>query len=215
MPVQIAKPYLDPQFDNLIAEVSLPRRALFLDRDGVININHGYVHTPEATEWVPGIFELCAKARLDGYLLIVVTNQAGIARGYYSTAEFLTYTRWVHEEFASRGCPLAATYYCPHYVDGVVDGLAVPCDCRKPEPGMLLEAARTMTIDLSHSLLLGDSPTDILAGQAAGLARSELVGEEMLGFSRVSPVERTGSALQPVPLGEQHISIANVSFKSH
>ena len=87
-------------------------KALFLDRDGVININHGYVCTPDRTDWVPGIFELCALARDAGYVLLVVTNQAGIARGYYSEAGFLEYTRWRHGEFSIRGVDILATIYC-------------------------------------------------------------------------------------------------------
>src|SRR5690606_1314353 len=88
-----------------------PHRALFLDRDGVVNVDHGYVHTPGRTEWVPGIFELARAARAAGYVLVVATNQAGIARGYYDEEQFRAYTRWVHARFAEEGAPLLATYY--------------------------------------------------------------------------------------------------------
>lgn len=177
MPVEIAKPYLDPCVDELLAAMPTPRKALFLDRDGVINVDHGYVHTPEDTEWVPGIFELCAKARRAGYLLVVVTNQAGIARGYYSVDEFLVYTRWVHEQFALEGSPLAATYFCPHHADFTSD-----CWCRKPKPGMLLSAISFFEIDIGQSILVGDKQTDITAGVAAGLRECRLINVMDHGF---------------------------------
>ena len=145
------------------------RRALFLDRDGIINVNHGYVHTPAATEWVPGVFDLAAAAHRAGYLLVVVTNQAGIARGYYTRAQFEDYTHWVHAQFTAAGAPLAATYYCPHHPGAGIGELGVECDCRKPRPGLLLRAAADLGIDLASSLLLGDSPSDIEAADAAGV----------------------------------------------
>ena len=153
------------------------RNALFLDRDGVINVNHGYVHAADQTQWVPGTFELCAAARDAGYLLIVVTNQAGIARGYYTEAQFVAYTRWVHGQFAERGVPLLATYYCPHHPEAGVGGYRVECDCRKPRPGMLLAAARDFDLRLSECLLIGDMPSDQQAAAAAGVGAAWLLGD--------------------------------------
>jgi D-glycero-D-manno-heptose 1,7-bisphosphate phosphatase len=150
-------------------------RVLFLDRDGVINVNHGYVHTPEQTDWVPGIFELCNAARDAGYALVVVTNQAGIARGYYSEAQFLAYTRWVHEQFAARDVPLLATYYCPHHPQAALDEYRLDCACRKPQPGMILTASRDLGLQLSECLLIGDMPSDQQAADAAGVGRSWLL----------------------------------------
>lgn len=151
------------------------RKALFLDRDGIINFDHGYVHTAGQTEWVPGIFELCTQAAGDGFLLVVVTNQAGIARGYYSEAEFLEYTRWVHEEFAARDVPLSATYYCPHHPSEGFGRYRVRCTCRKPQPGMLLAAMSELGISPDTSRLIGDKPTDIAAGVSAGISCCRLV----------------------------------------
>jgi len=145
------------------------RRALFLDRDGIVNVNHGYVHTPEGTEWVPGIFDLARAAHRAGYLLVVATNQAGIARGYYTRGQFEDYTRWMHARFAAEGAPLAATYYCPHHPEAGIGELGTECGCRKPRPGLLLRAAADLGIDLGASLLLGDSPSDIGAADAAGV----------------------------------------------
>ena len=145
------------------------RRALFLDKDGVINVNHGYVCTPERTDFIDGIFDLCRMSTQHGFLNVVVTNQAGIARGYYTEQGFMRYMDWVREEFRKRGAQLDAVYYCPHHpVHGRGDNL-LDCDCRKPKPGMLLKAARDLDLDLAGSVLLGDSVSDIAAGHAAGV----------------------------------------------
>lgn len=170
MPVEIARPFLDPHADELLAAAPAPRKALFLDRDGVINVDHGYVHRPEDTEWVSGIFDLCAKAQQAGYLLIVVTNQAGIARGYYSVDEFLAYTRWVHEQFTLKGAPLIATYYCPHHPEFTSE-----CECRKPSPGMISAALTDFEIDAMSCSIVGDKKSDLQAGLRAGLAESRLL----------------------------------------
>lgn len=146
-----------------------PHKALFLDRDGVINVDHGYVHKPEQTEWVPGIFDLARAARAAGYVLVVVTNQAGIARGYYDEAQFRIYTRWVHARFEAEGAPLLATYFCPHHPQAGGNSGQI-CQCRKPAPGMLLAAASDFGLALDRSVLVGDMPTDIAAGKRAGLA---------------------------------------------
>lgn len=174
MAIEIAKPYLDTHVDELLAAMPAPRKALFLDRDGVINVDHGYVHTPEETEWVPGIFELCAEARDAGYLLIVITNQAGIARGYYSVDDFIAYAAWMHAEFAQRQIPLLATYYCPHHPAEGGGNYRVECLCRKPQPGMILAAKERFVLKLDHSLLVGDKVSDLEAGRAAGISHGVL-----------------------------------------
>lgn len=165
----IRTPYLDPVADALLAAASAPRKALFLDRDGVININHGYVHTPADTDWVPGIFELAADAHARGYLPIVVTNQAGIGRGLYDEAMFLDYTAWMHAQFAARGTPLLATFWCPHHPDEGLGDYRVDCDCRKPRPGMLRGGITRFGIDPARSLMIGDKQGDLDAAAAAGV----------------------------------------------
>jgi D-glycero-D-manno-heptose 1,7-bisphosphate phosphatase len=152
------------------------RRALFLDRDGVINIDHGYVYLPEQTDWVPGIFELCATAKRHGYELVVITNQAGIARGYYGEAEFAAYSRWMMAQFATRGLDLLAIYHCPHHPSEGLGEWRQDCDCRKPKPGLILRAQREHGIDLAHSALIGDKVSDVQAGRAAGVGHCQLVG---------------------------------------
>lgn len=165
----IRAPYLDPRADGLLAAASSPRKALFLDRDGVININHGYVHTPANTDWVPGIFELVTDAHARGYVPIVVTNQAGIGRGLYDEAMFLDYTAWMHAQFAARGTPLLATFWCPHHPEAGLGDYRADCDCRKPRPGMLLDAIKRFDVDAARSLMIGDKQGDLDAAAAAGV----------------------------------------------
>lgn len=160
------------------------RRALFLDRDGVINVNHGYVHSPGQTQWVPGIFELCLAAHAAGFLLVVITNQAGIARGHYTEQTFRDYTHWMHGQFEARGAPLAATYYCPHHPTAGLGVAMIECACRKPKPGMILAAAAALELDLAESIMIGDSDSDVLAAAAAGVGKAFLlVHEESAGRS--------------------------------
>lgn len=167
--------FVDPASNAILARVLGPRKALFLDRDGVINVDHGYVHEPDSTEWVPGIFEAVAGAVAEGYLPVVVTNQAGIARGYYSEEQFRAYTAWMHAEFAARGTPLLATYFCPHHPQAGIGSYARACECRKPRPGMLLQAIADWTLLPAASTLIGDKPSDIAAARAAGVPSSRLI----------------------------------------
>ena len=171
----VRAPYLDPAAEALLAAAPAPRRALLLDRDGVINLNHGYVHTPERTDWVPGIFDLVAAAQAAGFLPIVVTNQAGVGRGLYSEAQFFAYTAWLHGEFAKRGARLLATYWCPHHPEAGRGEYHVACGCRKPQPGMLLAAAADFVLDMHASILVGDSRSDKDAALAAGVGRAYLL----------------------------------------
>lgn len=176
----VRAPYVDPSADLQLAAMPEPRKALFLDRDGVININHGYVHTPDNTDWVPGIFELVADAHARGYLSIVVTNQAGIGRGLYDEAAFLDYSAWIHAQFAARGTPLLATFWCPHHPDAGLGDYRVDCDCRKPRPGMLRAAIARFGIDPAQSLMVGDKQGDLDAAAAADVP-ARLLREEQWG----------------------------------
>lgn len=155
--------------NGLRAGMATSRKALFLDRDGVINIDHGYVHLPEQTEWVPGIFDLCKLAVDQDYLLVVITNQAGIARGFYDEQAFDSYSAWMRQQFLERGVPIAAIYHCPHHPEHGIGALRTECDCRKPKPGMILRAQRELDLDLRASALIGDMPSDLEAGRAAGV----------------------------------------------
>ena len=146
-------------------------KALFLDRDGVINVESGYIYRPEEVVFIGGIFDFCRKARVQGYLLIVVTNQSGIGRGYYSEGDLQALMRWMGERFIQENCPLAAYYYCPHHPEYGIGKYQLDCDCRKPKPGMILQAAKEWDIDLTQSMLIGDHPRDIEAAKRAGIEK--------------------------------------------
>lgn len=145
------------------------RPALFLDRDGVINIDHGYVHTPEKFEFVHGIFEVVAAASRMGYLVVVVTNQAGIGRGYYTEAQFHELTDWMKARFMEHGGRIDAVYFCPYHPEHGIGSYLQKSDYRKPAPGMLLLAEQELKIDMKRSLIIGDKPSDMEAGRAAGI----------------------------------------------
>jgi D-glycero-D-manno-heptose 1,7-bisphosphate phosphatase len=147
----------------------MKKPALFLDRDGVINVDHAYVHKKEDFHFIDGIFELVAAAKQAGYLVVVVTNQAGIGRGLYSEREFHELMAWVGEQFASRGGKIDAVYFCPYHPEHGVGEYRRESNNRKPAPGMLLQAAADLDIDLAHSIMVGDKSSDMEAGFAAGL----------------------------------------------
>src|SRR5215469_13745341 len=142
-------------------------KALFLDRDGVINLERRYVHCHETFQFQDGIFELCRAARNLEYLLVVVTNQAGIARGYYTEQAFLQLTEWMIDRFAEQQIQIARVYYCPyHPVRGIGEYKRDSPD-RKPKPGMLLRAQKELDLNLSSSVLIGDQASDMQAARAA------------------------------------------------
>jgi D-glycero-D-manno-heptose 1,7-bisphosphate phosphatase len=143
--------------------------AVFLDRDGVINIDHGYVHQVDDFEYIEGVFEACIALKQMGFKLVVVTNQSGIARGLYSEEQFHTLTEWMDWNFADKGVELDGIYYCPHHSEKGIGDYQVDCDCRKPKPGMLNSAAQFLKIDLSKSVMVGDKRDDMLAAQNAGV----------------------------------------------
>lgn len=149
-------------------------RALFLDRDGVINVDHGYVINREDFHFIDGIFELVRYAKSLGYLVVVITNQAGIGRGYYTEEEFHQLMDWVVERFAKNEGTIDKVYFCPdHPVDGIGHYRRYS-PMRKPGPGMILAACEEFNIDPLQSVLIGDKMSDIEAGQAAKIATTLL-----------------------------------------
>jgi len=151
----------------------LLNKALFLDRDGVINVEKNYLYKIENFEFIDGIFDLCRFFQDKGYLIFVVTNQSGIARGYYTEDDFSVLTKWMVGAFKEKGVDVTHVYHCPHHPD-----ISGACDCRKPNPGMLLEAAATYQIDLKESVLIGDKERDIDAAFHAGLDVAYLYAPE-------------------------------------
>jgi D-glycero-D-manno-heptose 1,7-bisphosphate phosphatase len=154
--------------------MSLRHKALFLDRDGVINQEVGYLHAADEVRWVEGVFELCQVAAGLGYKLVVVTNQSGIARGLYTEAQFEELTAWMLEEFVKQGVALDAVYFCPFHPEGVGKYKGEHED-RKPGTGMLRRAAKDLRLELSASVMVGDRCTDVAAANAAGLRQAFLL----------------------------------------
>nr|CCF78711.1 D,D-heptose 1,7-bisphosphate phosphatase [Rubrivivax gelatinosus S1] len=143
--------------------------ALFLDRDGVINVEKRYVHRIEDFEFLPGIFALCTAAQGLGHALVVVTNQAGIARGLYGEDDFRRLTVWMLERFLERDIRISRVYHCPHHPTAGLDAYRHDCFDRKPNPGMLLRARDELGLDLAASSFVGDKDSDMQAGAAAGV----------------------------------------------
>jgi D-glycero-D-manno-heptose 1,7-bisphosphate phosphatase len=162
------------------------QKALFLDRDGVINVDHGYLYKPSKVEFVDGIFDLCQRFQSAGYLIVVITNQSGIGRGYYTEHDFHKLSQWMKDEFASRGIVISKFYFCPHHATGAKGEYLKDCDCRKPKPGMLLQAAKELDIDLCKSVLVGDKYSDIQAANSAGLQRCVLLKSEIYDLTDIS-----------------------------
>jgi D-glycero-D-manno-heptose 1,7-bisphosphate phosphatase len=168
------------------------RKALFLDRDGVINVEKNYVYRSEDFEFLPGIFDLCVTAKRLGFMLVVVTNQAGIGRGYYTENDFRKLTQWMLLEFRAKGIEIDRVYHCPyHPTAGVGDYRRESFD-RKPNPGMILKARQDLNLDLSRCVLLGDKDSDIEAGRSGGVGHLL----KLVHFPPSSDSERDRGTLQ-------------------
>ena len=147
-------------------------KALFLDRDGIINVDHGYVSEIKAFEFTEGIFALLHSFRDAGYRFFVVTNQSGIGRGYYSEADFQILTEWMTARFRERGIEIERVLYCPHAPEA-------DCHCRKPDTGMIEEALEVSPLDLQRSWLIGDKSSDIELAENAGIGHSIYIGKKI------------------------------------
>jgi len=156
-------------------QLDAPTRAVFLDRDGVIVVDHGYVHRVEDLAFVPGTVPALQRLQADGWRLVVVTNQSGIARGLYTQADYERFTAAMVAALAAAGVRLDAVLHCPHLPDAAVTAYRLACGCRKPGPGMLLRAARELNLDLAASVMVGDRVSDVQAGRAAGVDHCVLV----------------------------------------
>ncbi len=156
------------------------RKVVFLDRDGVLNKDVSYLYRLEDLEWVNGAKEALAYAHSKGYDLIVVTNQSGIARGYYTVDDMKHLHIHMNEELTKVGAPILHFYYCPHHTDGVVLEFSEDCYCRKPKPGMILRAIEEYDVDTAHSFLIGDSERDVVAANKAGVKGYLFDGSNLL-----------------------------------
>lgn len=145
------------------------KKAVFFDRDGVFNKDTGYVHSMDAVQWIPGAKELVGRLTKEGWLLFVVTNQSGVARGYYTEDDVHRLHEAMNQEFAAYGGHITEFFYCPHLKGAPLPQYDVDCNCRKPKPGMVIAGLQKYGIDKSHALLIGDSPRDVEAATAAGI----------------------------------------------
>jgi len=153
-------------------------KALILDRDGVINQNHGYVHKQEDFDFIDGIFDLARNAHAKNYRLLVSTNQAGIGRGYYTEDQFHQLTDWMCQQFSSIGAPITRIYFSPYHPTAGLGRYLKDDFSRKPHPGMILQAQEDLSLDLNRSVLIGDKVSDIQAGVAAGVGTNLLVAPD-------------------------------------
>lgn len=152
----------------------MKKKAAFFDRDGVLNVDKAYLYKIEEFEWVTGARETIKYLKNLGYLVIVVTNQSGVARGYYTEQDVSALHDYMQNELYKMGASVDAFYYCPHLPDGTVAEYATECMCRKPNPGMVIQAVQEWGIDPTKSFIIGDKQRDLNAGASAGVTKGFL-----------------------------------------
>ena len=162
--------------------MSMKDKAVFFDRDGVLNVDVDYLYKISDLQWIPGALEAVAYLTALGYKIFVVTNQSGIARGYYTVAQMQELHDFMQREIAASGGKIEKIYYCPHHKEGKVAEFAKECDCRKPKPGMLLEAFGEYDLDKEQCFLVGDGARDVEAAEAAGIKGYLFKGGNLLEF---------------------------------
>lgn len=162
----------------------MPNKAIFFDRDGTLNVDVHYLHDPADFVWIEGAIAAIRWANTHGYLVIVVTNQSGIARGYYDEDAVRHLHDWMNAELAAHGAHIDAFYYCPHHTEGSVPAYVKQCDCRKPAPGMILRAIVEHDIAPAASWMFGDAQSDIAAAEAAGMRGVHYAGGSLLDCVR-------------------------------
>jgi D-glycero-D-manno-heptose 1,7-bisphosphate phosphatase len=143
-------------------------KTIFLDRDGVINKEVNYLHKIENFEFIDGVFDTCVYFQSLGYRIIIISNQSGIYRGYFSDKDYQTLTKWMLDQFQLNGIKILDVFHCPH-------GSESSCECRKPKPGMIIKAKLKYNIDLKKSWMIGDKESDIQAANSAKIQNTILV----------------------------------------
>lgn len=165
------------------AHSSLPQRpAVFFDRDGVLNVDKDFVYKIADLEWIDGAIDAVRWCNTQGYWVFVVTNQSGIARGYYSEADMHIFHQHMQDCLAKQGAHIDAFRYCPHHPQGSVPAYTQECGCRKPKVGMLQDIIAHWPVDVRHSLLIGDSPRDLEAAQKANISAALFGGGNLYHF---------------------------------
>ncbi|MBO8206810.1 HAD family hydrolase [Prochlorococcus marinus XMU1406] len=152
------------------------KRALFLDRDGVINKDYNYVYKKEDIDFIDGIFDLVREANHKNYYVLVVTNQAGIARGFYKENDFLELSNWMKEQFLINNSRIDYFYYSPYHPIYGIGKYKIDSDLRKPKPGMFLNAKKDFKLDIKNSIMIGDNEKDLVAANRAGVGKIICLG---------------------------------------
>lgn len=160
------------------------RPVAFLDRDGVLNIDHGYVHTPETFDWTSGAREAVKILNDSGYLVVLVTNQSGIGRGYYDEATFALLVDWMQAQLAEVGAHMDDVYFCPHHPKSAKGDYLKACRCRKPNPGMVEQACEAWDVDMGRSFVIGDSQKDMELAENVGIPGYRYTEGNLLEFVR-------------------------------
>lgn len=185
------------------------RKAVFLDRDGTIVVHEHYLSSPDQLKLLPNATQGIRRFKEYGYLIIVVTNQSGVARGFFDEERLMHIHKRLMDMLEEEGAMIDGLYYCPHHIEGIVESYKVDCDCRKPKPGMLLDAARKHHIDLTHSLMIGDSETDMLAGKNAG-CKCVLIKNNRIDEISIAPMMGTDYIVKDLLEAAKLFSIKNV-----
>jgi D-glycero-D-manno-heptose 1,7-bisphosphate phosphatase len=167
-----------------VADKAAARRqpAAFLDRDGVLNVDRGYVYRREDFEWLPGAIPAIKRLNDAGYLVFVVTNQSGVGRGLYTEDDVQALHRWIADELAIAGARIDGFEYCPDHPEATIERYRRVSARRKPAPGMILDCLARWPVDVERSFLVGDKPEDMAAAKAAGIAGHLFQGGDLLRY---------------------------------
>lgn len=163
------------------------QKAVFLDRDGVVNIDYGYIGQIERFDIIRGTAKALKKLKDMGYLTVLVTNQSGIARGKYTYSDFLKVSAFMQANLSLYDACFDGIYCCPHHDNALIEQYRVSCECRKPKPGMFYSAQKDLQIDLTKSVMIGDHATDLFAAKSAGIRSLFLIGEHIKKESVLCP----------------------------